>query len=857
MAQGSWNRTVILAITMGTSLFPIGADAQDRADTRLLATPAITQGKIAFVYGDDIWVAGADGSNPRRVTSHPGEEQNPSFSPDGRHIAFTASYDGNVDVYVIPTEGGEPTRLTWHPGDDIVRGFTPEGKVLFSSPRTVFSRRHTQFFTVDPKGGVPARLPVPSADKGALSPTGKYLAYTPLGEVFRQWKNYRGGTASRIWVLKLDDLSHDEIPKPAEGCNDTGPMWIGETVYFLSDRDGEFNLYTYDRGTKTVARCTHHDEFPIASASSGAGKVIYEQAGWIHLFDPTERQSQRLKIAVAADLAETRPRFASDTKFIRNFGISPGGKRAVVEYRGEIVTVPAKKGDPRNLTLTPGAHDRSPAWSPDGKSIAYFSDLTGEYQLVVRPQDGNGAGRSYPLKGAGFYDEPVWSPDSKKIAFIDNSRTLYWIDLASGALKRIAAEPIYGPSRVSRTTYTWSPDSKWLAYSLTNRAGFQAIWLYDLAADKSHAVTDGLAEAGEPVFDSNGKYLYFLASTDAGPVNNWFDQSNTDMQATASVYLATLAKATANPLLKETDEEGAEEPGKDSESAVSKDKKPADSKDGDSDEKKAAESKEKKAAKEKPVVVDLDGIASRVVVLPIEAGHIEKLVAGGNGQVLFVRRVGVRPGQGPAARGKPSLRRFDWKTREEETLAEGIDEFRLSADRKKILYAALPPTAPGASPPGAVILGIVDTGKFNKGDGALKLDAISVRVEPRAEWAQILDEAWRINRDYFYAPNMHGADWNAIRRKYAELLPHLASRQDLNRVIRMMLSELAVGHSFLFGGDRLYEPKPIPVGLFGADFEVADGRFRFQRIYGGAYWDPGLRAPWRPPASMSSRAITC
>ena len=471
MMQQHRHWSLAIALSIGMALIPIGARAIDTGDTRLLSTPAIAEGKIAFVYADDIWVAGADGSNPRRLTSHAGKEQNPYFSPDGKHIAFTASYDGNDDVYVIPTEGGEPLRLTWHPGEDIVRGFTPDGKVLFSSQRAAFSRRHAQFYTVGIAGGVPDRLPIPTADKGAFSPDGKFLAYTPLGENFRQWKNYRGGTASRIWVLKLDDLSHEEIPKPAGGCNDTEPMWIGDTVYFLSDRDGEFNLYSYDRGSKTVARCTHHDSFPISSASAGAGQVIYEQAGWIHRFDPKDRESHRLKIGVAADLAETRPRYASGPKHIRNVGISPTGKRAVLEYRGEIVTVPAKKGDPHNLTATTGTHERSPAWSPDGKSIAYFSDATGEYQLVVRPQDGKGEGRSYPLKGSGFYEEPRWSPDSKKIAFIDNSRTLSWIDLATGAVKRIAAEPIYGPNRASRTRYNWSPDSKWLAYSLINRAG--------------------------------------------------------------------------------------------------------------------------------------------------------------------------------------------------------------------------------------------------------------------------------------------------------------------------------------------------------------------------------------------------
>jgi tricorn protease len=866
MARGYRRWSILVAIATGTAVLPIGARALDTADTRLLSTPAITEGRIAFAYADDIWVADADGSNPRRVTSHPGEELNPYFSPDGKHIAFTASYDGNDDVYVIPTEGGEPTRLTWHPGEDIVCGFTPDGKVLFSSQRSVFSRRLAQFYTIPIAGGVPDRLPIPTATKGAFSPDGKYLAYTPLNEMFRQWKNYRGGTTSRIWVLKLDDLSHEEIPKPAGGCNDTEPMWIGETVYFLSDRDGEFDLYSYDRNSKAVAPCTHHHDFPIASASAGAGKVIYEQAGWIHRFDPKDRESHRLKIGVGADLVETRPRYASDAKHIRNLGISASGKRALLEYRGEIVTIPAKKGDPHNLTETPGAHERSPAWSPDGRSIAYFSDATGEYQLVVRPQDGKGLSRSYPLKGSGFYDQPEWSPDSKKIAFMDNSRTLSWIDVGSGAVKRVATEPIYGPGRASRTNYAWSPDSKWLAYSLINRAGFQAIWLYAVDADKSHPVTDGLAEAGEPVFDHGGKYLYFLASTDAGPSNNWFDQSFTDMQPTRSLYLVTLAKATANPILKESDEEGAAESEKDSKIPKTETKslkkiqplKDDDDLEGNAkilvenqkileENKKILEENEeriKTQGKEHPsVAIDLDGIAGRVVALPVEAGHIQNLAAGADGQIYYIRRVGVRPVQGPAGRGKPSLKRFDLKTREEESLAEGIDEFQLSADRKKILYGAGGPPPPGAP----LVLGIVDAGKFSKGDGALKLDAISVRVEPRAEWAQMLREAWRINRDYFYATNMHGADWNAMRRKYEELLPHLASRDDLNRVMRMMLSELSVGHSFLGGGERLYESKPIPVGLLGADYDVAEGRFRFKAIYGGAYWDPSLRAPLTAP----------
>jgi tricorn protease len=693
---------------------------------------------------------------------------------------------------------------------------------------------------------VPQALPVPTGDKGAISPDGKFLAYTPLGERFRQWKNYRGGTASRIWVLKLADLSHVEVPKPPSGCNDTDPMWIGQTVYFLSDRDGEFNLYSYDPASRKVTRHTEHADFPIGDASAGAGKAIYEQAGYLHVFEPGASHPTRLKVGVAADLAETRPRRYSNVKAIRSADISPTGKRVVLEYRGEIVTVPAKKGDPRNLTGTPGVHERSPVWSPDGKSIAYFSDASNEYALHVRPQDGKAEARAYELKGAGFYEKPSWSPDSKKIAFIDNARTLYWIDLVSGAVKRVGAEPVYSP--IKTLTASWSPDSKWLAYTLTNKAAFQTVWLYSLDQDRSFPVTDGLSEAGWPVFDAGGKYLYFLASTDAGPVKNWFDQSFTDMPLTLTPYLVTLQKSTPNPLLKESDEEGAEkkeeikkEEAKKEEATSAKKDEPKDqekkAQDGKADASAKPAEKKDEAKNGKPVVVDLEGISGRIIALPPEAGLISDLAAGAEGQIYYIRRSTTRPSAMlEPGQGKPSLRRFDLKTREEETLAEGIDRFVLSADHKKILYRS------------GEVAGIVDAGKFNKGDGALSsIAAISIPIEPRAEWAQILREAWRINRDYFYAPNMHGADWDAVWAKYEALLPHLTSRGDLNRVIRGMLSELAVGHSYLGGGDRLYEPKTVPVGLLGADYEVAEGRFRFRTIYGGAYWDPGLRAPLSAP----------
>ncbi|MFO0907838.1 MAG: PDZ domain-containing protein [Isosphaeraceae bacterium] len=832
----------VLGIVVASALVGAAAGSAwgvDTRDTRFLHEPALGGGRLVFGYADDLWTARPDGTDVRRLTAHPGVESAPYVSPDSKLVAFSGHYDGNVDVYVVPIEGGEPRRLTWHPGDDLVRGFTPDGRVLFASQRGVFTARFSQLFTVAPTGGAAHAERLPSADRGAVSPDGRFLAYTPLGERFRQWKNYRGGTATRIWIVDRETLEFEIIPQPDGRCNDTYPMWVGETVYFLSDRDGEFNLYAFDRKSKASTRLTQHDDHPIEAASAGEGMVVYERAGRLHRFDPASRRDEQLKLGVAADLVETRPRFARDlAKAVREADLSPNGRRAVLDVRGEIVTVPAKKGDPRNLSRTPGAHERSPVWSPDGRSLAYFSDSSGEYALIVRPADGQGEPRSYPLQGAGYYERLSWAPDSAHLAFTDNSRTLYVYDLEEKRQKKVGAEPVYGP--VNTMTHAWSPDSKWLVYTLINRAYFQSVWLYSLADDKSHRITDGLADTGEPCFDSGGKWLYFLASTDAGPVRQWFDQSNADMQATASIFLAVLDPSTKNPLARPDDQEAADDSAKGSEASGSADAA------SDKTNKEGPKAKDGHpptpagGGKEKPkpprTVVDLDGLDRRIVALPVPAGNLSNLVPGPGGTIYYLRRVGYVPGRsGEAFEGTASVVRFSLESREEEILAEKVDGFRLSANGKSILYRA------------KETIGIVDSGKFKVGDGKLALDRISIQVEPRAEWPQIAREAWRINRDFFYDPAHHGADWSAIWSKYEPWIADCPTRGDLNRVIRAMLSELSVGHSYLGGGERVYEPRNVPVGLLGADFEVADGRYRFKTIYGGANWDPALTAPLVAP----------
>ena len=387
---------------------------------------------------------------------------NPVFSPDGTTIAFSASYDGNVDVFTVPVTGGAPTRLTWHPGADVVQAFTPDGAaILFASQRATYTNRYAQLFTVPVKGGMERELPIPNAARATYSPDAQRIAYNPIPPRFAQWKSYRGGTASEIWLYETKGHAVEEIPQPKDRSNDVDPMWVGNTVYFRSDRAGEFNLFAYDTASKQVKQVTRHEDFPVLSAGCGGGKIIYEQAGALHVLDPASGKAERLKIGVASDLREMRPRFVRGARWIRAAGLSPTGTRAIFDFRGEIVTVPGEKGDVRNLTNSPSVHDRFPAWSPDGRSVAWFSDEGGEYQLRIAAQDGKGETRAIKVAGEGFYRDPVWSPDSQRIAYLDNALTVYWLDVKSGVSKKVASQPIYGP--VILVSYSWSPDSKWLA----------------------------------------------------------------------------------------------------------------------------------------------------------------------------------------------------------------------------------------------------------------------------------------------------------------------------------------------------------------------------------------------------------
>jgi tricorn protease len=816
---------LVLMFASAAALFAV-----DVRDTRMLAQPAISPDHIAFYYANDLWVADLDGRNVRRLTSDLGVEANPVFSPDGSLIAFTAQYDGNTDVYIVPTRGGVPKRLTWHPSPDIVQGFTPDGKaVLFVSGRASYTPALQQLYTVSIDGGYPEPLKIPNAARASLSPDGSKIAYNPLPDAFTQWKNYRGGRNSVIWIVRLADLSLEKIPQPAGRCNDPNPMWIGDLIYFRSDRNGEFNLFSFDPRTKKIEQLTDHRDFPVLNASAGAGRIIYEQAGRLHILDPKTKAAQSLTIGIAADLAELRERYARGARWIRSSAVSPSGLRAAFDFRGEIVTVPAEKGDPRNLTQTPAVHERFPAWSPDGKSIAYFSDASGENELHVRPQDGKGETRRFKLDGAGFYDSPVWSPDSGKICYADNSYSLYWIDLKSGAIKKIASEKLYTPAGLKSISGAWSPDSRWIAYTVSTTTYFQRIYVYSLARDLSTPITDGLSDAVEPVFDALGKYLYFFASTDAGPVRQWFDQSNADMRRTSTLYVAALTKDAPNPLVRESDEEKTA-PEKPADKPV-----PAPAKTRVAVPETKVQDTVSPAKDAAPAVaIDFDGLDHRIVPVPIPAGSYRGLEAGDAGQVFYLENP---PDIGSAAGPGATLHKYDFKARKDDVLLTGVTGFMLTADKKKIGY-----NGPG----GAYFITALQP-KPQPGQGRLNLEAIDVRVVPTAEWREIFDEAWRVNRDYFYATNMHGADWPAMKKKYEPFLDHLACRSDLNRLIQWMCSELGVGHHRVGGGDFPTEPRIVPGGLLGADYAVENGRYRFKKVLGGLNWNPNLRSPLTEP----------
>ncbi|MGA9751473.1 MAG: PDZ domain-containing protein [Acidobacteriota bacterium] len=785
----------------------------------LLREPALSKTQIAFVYGGDIWIASRSGGDAHRLVTGMDLESRPIFSPDGSMVAFSGEYDGNVDVYVVPASGGEPRRLTWHPDPDVAVGFTPDGKqVLFRSHRDA-TNDSDQLFLVPLPGGLPAPLPLPMAEDGSFSPDGSRIAYSPVFQWEPDWRDYRGGQTTPIWIARLSDSSVVKIPR--ENSNDRDPMWVGDTVYFLSDRSGPQTLFAYDTQSGTVTRCIDNQGFNIDSASAGPGAIVYSQMGRLFLYDLATRETTPVSVRVAGDMPQVRPHFEKVAKQIAGADLSPTGARAVFEAHGDILTVPAEKGDVRDITSTPGVMERSPAWSPDGQSIAYFSDASGEYALHIASQNGLGPVRVISLgEPPSFFYDPVWSPDGKKIAYSDKRLNLWFVDLDHPVPVKVDTDLYDTPAH--EFDQEWSPDSRWIVYTKQLPNHLHAVFVYSLATGKATQVTDGMSDCLYPVFDRSGKYLFFTASTDTGLAAGWLDMTSEARPVTSSVYVAVLRSDLPSPLAPQSDDEKAPKPKKG-------EKEEGEKKEGAASAKNAA-----KEESEKPpeVRIDFGGLLQRTLALPIPAANYAGLYAGKAGQLFLMEEPVVEVGDEPPAL---AVKHFDLEKRKLEPLLDGVNNFVLSCNGEKMLYQKGKDwfIAKTDAPP-------------KPGEGKIGTADMKVYVVPREEWRQMYDEVWRIERDFFYDPHYHGLDLAAAEKTFAVYLPGIASRDDLTFLFRRMLSYLSVGHMFVRGGTEPNEHK-VSVGLLGADYAIADGRYRFAKIYSGENWNPKLQAPLTQP----------
>ncbi|HEV7404395.1 MAG TPA: PDZ domain-containing protein [Chthoniobacteraceae bacterium] len=818
----------------------------------MMQMPAVSATQIAFCYGGDIWLVPKTGGTAMRLSSPQGAESFPRFSPDGTQLAFTANYEGGDDIYLMPVTGGAPRRLTHHGGPERVLGWYPDGKsILFASKMTSFTDRVGQFFKVNAEGGLPEQLPVAYGEFGAVSPDGKLFAFTTATTDFSTWKRYRGGMAPDIWLYDLAKGTAENVTQ--NDASDSLPMWHNTILYYLSDRDlfQHRNLWAYDTETKKTRQVTDFHEDDVRFPSMGPSDIVFEKAGRLYLLDLATEKISEVDVRIINDRATLRPHAENVSGFVRWGGISPTGKRAVFEARGEIFTVPAGEGVVRNLTNSSGVAERYPAWSPDGRWIAYFSDRTGEYELTIRPSNGDGPEQTLTKLGPGWRYAPQWSPDSKKVLFIDAAMKMWVYDFATQKAAVIDHQLWQYHADLEAFRASWSSDSRWIAYSrdLENRQA--ALVLYDFANAKPTQVTSGVFDDDQPVFDPEDRYLFYRSKRSGEPI--YSDYDNTWVYANGQVIVAVpLRQEIISPLAPHNDEEPMripldDEPAKPS--APKPEEPPPAAAERPSPSLVNAEValKEEEAstkpvpfsstpgksatpapAAEKGLRIDLENFEARAVVLPVGCGRFDDLVAV-RGRILFTRqpRAGADGGRRP-------LCAWNIEDRDEDQVLEDVSGVDLSADGRKLLVNR------------GRHWGITTVREGQSGLHSLALGGLEIALDPMAEWRQLFVDAWRLERDYFYDPQMHGVDWLGMRRRYEKLLGDCVTRSDVNYVIGEMLGELNCSHVYRSGGDLDLGPQRN-VGYLGCDFALEQGAYKVKRILEVAAWDYAQRPPLRQP----------
>jgi tricorn protease len=764
--------------------------------TQLLREPTLSSDAVVFVHANDLWKVGREGGQAIRLTSNEGYESLPHFSPDEQWIAFTAQYDGNTDVYVIPATGGSPRRLTYHPSGDHVQGWTPEGKVLFRSAREAYPGRINRFYEIGLSETHPRAIDIPRIAYGEMSADGKYMAYIPITSWDPEWRNYRGGQAMPVWVVNIETKELMRAPqKDRERHLD--PVWYQGKVYYLSERDYLSNIWSFDPESGEEKQHTFLKVFDIKSLDAGPDGIVYEQGGYLHLLDPESGETRQLDITVSGDMNFARTRWEDiNGSMLSHARLSPRGQRAVFEHRGDIFTFPRKEGSWRNLTRSSGVADRYPVWSPQGDQIAWFSDQSGEYQLVVADQYGENP-RSYPLENPTFYFEPDWSPDGRHIAYTDTDYNIWIVNLGSGKVRLVDTDRYAHPNRAMNPV--WSPDSRWVAYARQLDSHFKAVFAYNIENGKKIQLTDGMADAISPVWDQYGKYLYFLASTNYGLNSGWLDMSSYDPQVTRQLFCIVLQEGDAAPILPQSDEAQAATPAE----------------------------QEKKDTTDSKVLVNIteSGLDERIVGLKLKEKNYVALRSAPANTVFVLEAV-------PYAEGF-TVHHYDVKKQKAEVYAEGVSDVQVSSNAEHVLHSKGGNWSISAA-----------QGK-PKPEDKISTSA-KIKITPAEEYEQIFKEGWRYMRDFLYVENVHGAPWEQVYEWYAPWIKSVKHRTDLNYVVDILSGEVAIGHSYVRGGD-MPDVDRVPIGLLGADYEINNGRYQIAKIYRGDTYDPNNNGPLSMP----------